>query len=162
MIVPILQMAIAYFIPLSPTAFVDKPHADLPYIRAFYAVCAAASTMAYWYAATGFSLSSIYYALPFGTGHGTFATLGAFWASQLPVDMLTERISMVYLIALNFRDMKAIGRLATAWTPLVLAFITIAAVLSPGTAMIAAWAYREELLAKPWEVPVQPRKSVVY
>jgi hypothetical protein len=60
---------------------------------------------------------------------------------------------MIYLVVLNFRDLKAVGRLTIGWVLLVLAFIGIAAVLSPGTVLIAAWAYREELLAS-WKIPV--------
>ena len=154
-------MLIEYSIPQSQTSFVDKPSADLKYLRVFYAVCGLTSTMAYWYAASRSYPSSIYYGMPFW-GTGSFATMGDFWASQLPVDMLSERLSMFYLIMLNFRDLKVVGRLSRGWVPLVLGFIGITAVLSPGTAIIAAWAYREELLAASWEIPVQPRKSLVY
>jgi hypothetical protein len=145
--VPALQMLIRSFIPEPQLHFVERPNADLVYLRVFYAVGASVSTMAYWYTALRFPIISTYYGMSFGASMGSFATMGDLWASWLQVDILAARIPMIYLVALNFRDLKAVGRLNVGWVPLVLVFIAIAAVLSPGTALIAAWAYREELLA---------------
>jgi hypothetical protein len=151
MIVPVLQILIASFVPRSRMSFVDKPYADLAYLRVIYAVCGLISTMAYWYTASRFPLISIYYGMSFGTRLGNFATMGDLWATWLQVDILAGRLPMIYLVVLNFRDLKAVGRLTIGWIPLALAFIGIAAVLSPGTALIAAWAHREESLAS-WKI----------
>jgi hypothetical protein len=146
-LVPAFQMLFKSLIPRFQLTFVEKPFTDLNYVRVFYAVCALASTLAYWYAAVRSPLISTYYGTSFDTPMAAFKTMGDLWATWLQVDILAQRIPMIYLIALNFRDLKAVGRLQTAWVKLVAAFCGIAAVFSPGSAFIAAWAYREELLA---------------
>lgn len=152
-LVPALHMLISSVMPRSKVHFVDRPLSDLGYLRVFYVTCALTSTAAYWYTALKFYPDSVYYGMSFLSGLKNFATMGDLWATWLQVDMLAERLPMIYLVALNFRDLKAVGRLTVGWVPLVLGFTAIAALFSPGTALIAAWAYREELLAS-WHVAV--------
>lgn len=146
--VPIFHRLFASFIPKSKDDFVDRPYADLVYLRIFYAACGLISAIAYWHTALNFSIISIYHGpISFITGSGNPGSLGDLWAEYLPVDILGERLPMLYFIVLSFRDLKAAGKLTLGWISLSSLFIAIAAVFSPGTAFLAAWAYREELLA---------------
>lgn len=152
--IPIIQTLLPYILPRSKLCFVERPEADLPYLRGVYAVCALASTLTYWYTFTSSSLlSSIYpgQLLSLSLSPSSFPTLASLCAAHLNLDILAQRLPMLYLIALNFRDLKAVGRLTTSWAPLVLAFVGVALVLGPGTALVVAWACREELLAS-WRV----------
>ena len=79
-------------------------------------------------------------------------SLGDAWSVLLVLEYLALIVSMTMLTMLQFRDLKAVNRLEVGWTKIVLAFVIVTMLCGPGTAIIAAWAYREEILAKRPEI----------
>lgn len=74
------------------------------------------------------------------------------WVILLVMDYLALIISMAILAMLQLRDLKTVDRLNVGWTKILLVFGVMTVLCGPGTAIIAAWAYRESIFAKRPEV----------
>jgi hypothetical protein len=147
-IVPVVHRLLARLVPDTTTEDrLNNPWADLLYLRRFYVVTGLISAIAYWYVtlAGPYSIPSMIIS---GISHLFVMpdSLGDAWGIVLVLDYLAETVAMAILVMLQFRDLKAVGRLDVGWTKLVVVYITLVILCGPGAAAVAMWAYREEIL----------------
>jgi hypothetical protein len=127
----------------------NNPWADLPYLRLIYAVSGLIAASGHWYVnLTGplSLLSSI--SLGLSRVWAKPDSMGDAWSVLLVLDILALNGSMGILVLLHFRDLKAVGRLDVGWTKLILSYGTLTIMCGSGAASVAAWAYRDEILAR--------------
>lgn len=153
-VVPVVHRLLAWcFLDTAAEDRIHDPWADLPSLRIIYSMSGLISALGHWYMAMAGPLSlsrSILKGVSMiGEEHDS---LGDAWSVLLVLEYLALIVSMTMLTMLQFRDLKAVNRLEVGWTKIVLAFVIVTMLCGPGTAIIAAWAYREEILAKRPEI----------
>ncbi|RDL35444.1 Uncharacterized protein BP5553_07375 [Venustampulla echinocandica] len=133
---------------------ISSPEADMPYLRLAYGLSAGFAACANLYVrfASPFPLMDIFFkdiANPSAP-----ATLMQGAARFLRYDHIIALGAGTIWVMLSLGDLKSAGRLQAGWAKIIGAFGAIALVGGPGSAMVAMWAWREEILAKRKPVPV--------
>ena len=155
-IVPMVHSLLARLVPDTATQDrLDNPWVDLPHLRRFYAATGLVSAISYWYV-NFMGPSSVAWMIvsEISRLYVTPGSMGDAWGVLLVIDYLAEILAMAILVILQFRDLKAIGRLEVSWAKLVLVYITFIILCGPGAAAVIMWAYREEILKN---IPQAPR-----
>jgi hypothetical protein len=145
----ILQRVLGRFVKdTTDTNRIDKPEADMPYLRRIYGFAGGAAACAHLYVrfASPVSLTDVFFQDICSTS-ATGPVMQSI-ARFLRYDQITSFSAGAIWTMLSFRDLKNAGKLTSGWGRIIGVFGGVTLFAGPGAAMAAMWAWREEALAK--------------
>ena len=137
---------------------IENPQADMPYLRRVYAFAGATAAGINLYVRfkSPSPLMEVFFK---GVGSPSAAVpLVETLAKFLRYDQIATFSAGAIWTALNFHDLKNVGKVTSSWGNIIGIFAGTSIVAGPGAAMAAMWAWREEALTR--RVIATPKKAV--